>query len=200
MAHISTAEEIDIIKANKNKCKVYCEITPHHLLLNETILKTVENFGKVNPPLRTEKDNKRILQGILDGTVDTIGTDHAPHLLSEKLKNYPEAPSGFPGLETSLPLLLNEVNNGKFSLSRLVELTYGKATEIFNLKKRGKIQEGCFADLTVVDMNKIRIIEAKNFKTKAKYSPYEGITVKGDVIMTFVNGELKYKYKLLTFD
>ncbi len=193
LAHISTGEEIEIIKKNKDKCRLYCEVTPHHLLLNEVVLKITGNFGKVNPPLRSKKDNKKILQGILDGTVDTIGTDHAPHLLSEKLKNYPEAPSGFPGLETALPLLLNEVNKGHFSLNRLIELTSGNAAKIFNLKKRGKIIEGYFADLTVIDMSKTWKIEAKNFKTKAKYSPYEGMNGKGDVVMTFVNGELRFE-------
>lgn len=194
LAHISTAEEIDIIEENKDKCRVFCEVTPHHLLINEHILDEAGNFGKVNPPLRTKNDNERILQGIIEGTVDTIGTDHAPHLLSEKLKKYSDAPSGFPGLETSLPLLLNEVNKRNFALQRLVELTSGKSTEIFNLKNRGKIKEGYLADLTVIDMNKTWKIEAKNFKTKAKYSPYEGMTGKGDILMTFVNGKLKYEH------
>jgi len=195
LAHISTAEEIDIIKTNKNKCKVYCEIMPHHLLINEEILEKAKNFGKVNPPLRTQKDNERILQGINDGTVDTIGTDHAPHLLSEKLKKYTEAPSGFPGLETALPLLLNEVNKGNFDLLRLAELTSKNSAEIFNIKNRGQLKEGYFADLTVVDMTRTWKIEAKKFKTKAKYSPFEGITGKGDVIMTFVNGKLMFQNK-----
>ncbi len=193
IAHTSTAEEIDIIKANKNKCKVYCETSPHHLLINEEILETAKNFGKVNPPLRTKNDNKRILKGIIEGTIDTIGTDHAPHKKSEKLKIYNEAPSGFPGLETSLPLLLNEVNKGSFSLNKLIELTSLNSKNIFNIKKRGKIEEGYFADLTVIDFNKTWKIEAKKFNTKAKYSPYEGMTGKGDINMTFVNGKLKYK-------
>ncbi len=193
LAHISTAEEIDIIKANKEKCRVFCEVTPHHLLINEEILKTAGNFGKVNPPLRTEKDNKRIMQGIIEGTVDTIGTDHAPHLLSEKLKEYSQAPSGFPGLETALPLLINEVNKGSFDLKKLIEITSFNTAKIFNHINRGQIKEGYFADLTVIDMNKTWKIEAKNFKTKAKYSPYEGMSGKGDVVMTFVNGELKFE-------
>ena len=166
LAHISTAEEIDIIKENKNKCRVFCEVTPHHLLLNEEILEKAGNFGKVNPPLRTKNDNNRIMQGINNGTVDTIGTDHAPHLLSEKLKDYSEAPSGFPSIEISLPLLLNELNKGNFTLKKLTELTSGKSAEIFNLKNRGKIAEGYFADLTVADLNKTWKIEAENFKTK----------------------------------
>jgi len=194
LAHISTAEEIDIIKTNKEKCRVFCEVTPHHLLINEEILQTAGIFGKVNPPLRTEKDNKRIMQGIIEGTVDTIGTDHAPHLLSEKLKEYSQAPSGFPGLETALPLLLNEVNKGSFDLKKLIEITSFNTAKIFNHINRGQIKEGYFADLTVIDMSKTWKIEAKIFKTKAKYSPYEGMTGKGNVVMTFVNGELRYKH------
>ncbi len=192
LAHTSTAEEIDLVKNNKNKCNVFCETSPHHLLINEDVLKTAGNFGKVNPPLRTKKDNERILQGIIEATVDTIGTDHAPHQLSEKLKAYSEAPSGFPGLETSLPLLLNEVNKGNFLLNKLIELTSLNSSKIFKLKNRGKIEEGYYADITVIDMNKTWKIEAGKFKTKAKYSPYEGMAGKGDVVMTFVNGELKY--------
>jgi dihydroorotase len=192
IAHTSTAEEIEIIKSNKNKCRLYCETSPHHLLLNEDVLETAGNFGKVNPPLRTESDNKRILEAINEGTVDTIGTDHAPHLLTEKLKPYIEAPSGFPGLETLLPLLLNQVNNGAFSLEKLVELSSFNSSQIFNLPLRGKIKEGYYADLTVVDMNKQWKIEAQKFYSKAKYSPYENMTGFGDVEMTFVNGKLKY--------
>lgn len=192
LAHTSTAEEIDLVKENKDKCNVYCETSPHHLLINEEILETAGNFGKVNPPLRTKRDNERIMKGINEGTVDTIGTDHAPHQLSEKLKPYSEALSGFPGLETSLPLLLNEVNKGSFSLDKLIELTSLNSSEIFKVKGRGRIEEGFFADLTVVDMSKQWKIKAENFNTKAKYSPYERMTGKGDVVMTFVNGKLKY--------
>ena len=192
LAHTSTAEEIDLVKESKEKCNVYCETSPHHLLINEEILETAGNFGKVNPPLRTKRDNERIMNGIIEGTVDTIGTDHAPHQLSEKLKSYSEAPSGFPGLETSLPLLLNEVNKGSFSLDKLIELTSLNSTEIFKVKNRGRIEEGFFADLTIIDMNKTWKIEAQNFNTKAKYSPYEGMSGIGDIVMTFVNGVLKY--------
>ncbi|MCD6556188.1 MAG: amidohydrolase family protein, partial [Bacteroidales bacterium] len=124
----------------------------------------------------------------------TIGTDHAPHLLSEKLKEYSQAPAGFPGLETALPLLLNKVNKGSFDLKKLIEITSFNTAKIFNHINRGQIKEGYFADLTVIDMNKTWKIEAKNFKSKAKYSPYEGMSGKGDVVMTFVNGELKYKH------
>lgn len=195
LAHTSTGEEMDMVKENKEKCNLFCETTPHHLLINEDVLETAGNFGKVNPPLRTQKDNDRIMKAINEGTVDTIGTDHAPHQLSEKLKPYAQAPSGFPGLEVSLPLLLNEVNKGSFSLEKLVDITSFNSSEIFKLKERGKLEEGFFADLTVVDMEKEWTIESDKFLTKAKYSPYEGMQGKGDIEMTFVNGQLLYQNK-----
>lgn len=192
LAHISTAEELDLILQKKSKCRVYCEITPHHLLINEQILEKAGNYGKVNPPLRELYDNQRIMLGISDSTVDTIGTDHAPHTLSEKNQDYKLAPSGFPGLETSARLLLNEVNKGSFSLERFAELTSEKSAEIFNIQNRGKLSEGYFADLMIVDMTKTWTVRSNEFETKAKYSPYEGMSGIGDVVMTFVNGQLKY--------
>jgi dihydroorotase len=132
LAHISTAEEIELIKENKSKCNIFCESTPHHLLINESILYNIGNFGKVNPPLRTLNDNLRIMNGIHESVIDTIGSDHAPHLLSEKNKSYQEAPAGFPGLETLLPLLLNEVNKGNISLNKLIELTSYNVSKFSN--------------------------------------------------------------------
>jgi dihydroorotase len=151
IAHTSTAEEIEIIRQNKSKVNIYCEVTPHHLLLNDSVLAQAGNYAKVNPPIRTAADNQALWQGIADGTVDTIGTDHAPHLLTEKQRDYSQAPSGFPGLETALPLLLNEVNRGHLSLEKLTELTSLNAAEIFKLESKGKLQAGFDADLTVVD-------------------------------------------------
>ncbi|PID87962.1 MAG: hypothetical protein CSB06_02545 [Bacteroidia bacterium] len=196
IAHTSTAEEIDLLQeAKKKNPNIYCETSPHHLLLNEEILTTAGNFGKVNPPLRTSRDNQRILQGILDYTVDTIGTDHAPHLKTQKERPYAEAPSGFPSLELAMPLLLNQVNEKKITLERLIELTSLRTSEIFNLPQRGKLEEGFFADIAVIDRHKKWTIHAKNFRTKAKYSPYENFTGIGDVVMTFVNGKLLYSRK-----
>ena len=188
IAHVSTFEEIGLIRKHKCNNQVFCEVTPHHLLLNESILEKVGNIGKVNPPLRSEKDNEALWQAILDGTVDTIGTDHAPHTIEEKQQEYKKAPSGFPGLETGLHLLLNEVNKGNLKLEKLVKLTSKNPARIFQLGKRGKIKVGNFADLTVTDMNKKWKINASAFKSKAKYSPFDKMEVKGKIIMTFVNG------------
>lgn len=192
IAHTSVKEEIELIRANKNKAKIYCEVTPHHLLLNEDIIEKVGNFGKVNPPIRTNIDNKEIWKGIFDGTVDVIGTDHAPHRLDEKQKPYPIAPSGFPGLETNMPLMLNEVNKGNLSLNQLIKLTSYNSSKIFDLEDTGSLNIGNYADLIVIDMNKEWKIDPKQFKTKAKYSPFEGMSGKGDIEMTFVRGKRLY--------
>ncbi|NQV19657.1 MAG: dihydroorotase [Armatimonadetes bacterium] len=189
IAHISTAEEVELIRKYKNPNRIFCEVTPHHLLLNESILEKVGNFGKVNPPLRTEKDNTALWEAVYDGTVDFIGTDHAPHKLSEKILDYSRAPSGFPGLETGLHLLLNEVNKGNLTIEKLVELTSKNVAEIFDLKKRGDIKIGNYADLTVIDMNRKWKIDADSFNTKAKYSPFDGMEIQGKVVMSFVNGK-----------
>ena len=191
IAHCSTAEEINIIRKYKKNNPVYCEITPHHLLLNESILEKVGNFGKVNPPLRSEKDNITLWEAIHDGTVDFMGTDHAPHKREEKLLEYSKAPSGFPGLETGLHLLLNEVNKGNLSLQKLIEITSKNAAKIFDIKKRGEIKVGNYTDLTVIDMNKKWKIDSSKFKTKAKYSPFDGGEIQGKVKMCFVDGKRK---------
>ncbi len=199
IAHISTAEEIELIRKYKNNNRIFCEVTPHHLLLNESILEKVGNFGKVNPPLRSEKDNEALWKAINDGTVGTIGTDHAPHTLEEKQQEYSQAPSGFPGLETGLHLLLNEVNKGNLTLEKLIKLTSKNAAKIFDLKKRGEIKVGNYADLTVIDMNKKWKIDASKFKSKAKYSPFDGMEIQGEVIITIVNGKVEFFCSLPNF-
>ena len=192
IVHTSTAEEIEFIRQNKSKAEIYCEATPHHLFLNINILEKAGNFGKVNPPIREEKHRKGVYEGMFNGIVDTIGTDHAPHTLDEKTRPYPQTPSGFPGLETSLPLLLNEVVEGRLDLKKVKELTATNAARIFGLKNRGRIKEGYMADLVAVDLNKSWKIEPGKFKTKAKYSPFDGMEGKGSPVITFVKGKPYY--------
>tara|TARA_A100000164_G_C21929323_1_gene784773 strand:- start:452 stop:1744 length:1293 start_codon:yes stop_codon:yes gene_type:complete len=193
LAHVATAEEIELIKeAKKTNKKIFCEVTPHHLLITRNVLDKVENWGRVNPPLRDYKDNDRIYEALLDGTVDTIGTDHAPHQLSEKNEVYAKAPSGFPGFETCMPLLLNEVNKGNLELELVEKVTSKNSAKIFNLKDRGYIKIGYFADLVVLDMDKKLKVNPNNFLTKAKYSPFIDMNLKGDIYMTIVNGQIGY--------
>ena len=192
-AHIATAEEIELIQdAKKTNPNIFCEVTPHHLLITRQILDKVKNWGRVNPPLRDSEDNQQLYQAIWNGTIDTIGTDHAPHNINEKNKNYTEAPSGFPGFETCLPLLLNEVNSGNLSLEIIERITSKNSAEIFNLKNRGKLHEGYFADIVIIDLDKSFIVNPENFQSKAKYSPFIDMELKGNVFMTIVNGKIGY--------
>lgn len=186
IAHTSLAEEVEIIRKYKKNARLFCEVTPHHLFLTEEILHQAGNYGKVNPPLRSEKDRQALWQGIHEGIVDYIGTDHAPHTLEEKNRSYPEAPSGFPGLEINLKLMLNEVNKGNINLDKVIELSSSKAAGIFGLDSFGKIEVGAKAALTLIDMDKTWKIEASKFETKAKYSPYEGMQGQGDVVKVFI--------------
>ena len=188
ICHISTREEIELIKKYKNK-NIFCEVTPHHLTLEKSILDLIGNFGKVNPPLRTRDDNQVLWEAILDGTIDCVGSDHAPHTIDEKIENYINTPSGFPGLETTLPIIITEFNERKIPIKRLVELTSTKPAEIFKIKNRGKIKEGYFADLTVIDTESGFPIVAALFQSKAKYSPFDGLMTKAQIDTVFVNGK-----------
>ncbi len=192
LAHVSLKEELELIRNAKKRgsTNIYCEVTPHHLFINESILGQVGNYGKVNPPLRTAADNKAVEEAILDGTVDTIGTDHAPHGIDEKDKDYGLAPSGFPGLETSLGLMMQLVHSNKITLQKLTELMAANPADIFKIKDRGILKIGAFADITVVDPEKDWTVDPGKFKSKAKYSPYAGMILKGKVETTIVNGNV----------
>ena len=193
LAHISTREEIDLIRAAKaENPHVYCEVTPQHLFINKTILNTGGNYGKVNPPLRLAGDNKALQQAVIDGTVDSIGSDHAPHTPKEKKRPYAQAPSGFPGLETSLALMLQMVQSGQISYGRLQELMCTNPAEIFKMKKRGQIKPGFYADLILIDTAEQWTVQAADFETKARYTPYEGMRLTGRNRLTLVNGRVVY--------
>jgi len=190
--HVSTAEEIELIREYKKHFdNVYCEVTPHHLLLDQSAIEKFGNIAKVNPPIRETSDNVALWAAIADGTIDIIGSDHAPHEIEEKEKDYTQAPSGFPGLETTLPLMLNEVNKGRLSFRSLIELTSQNAAALFRIRSRAEIKIGYFADLAIVDMDKEWTIDCEDFFSKAHFSPFEGMTIKGKVIMTVVNGVLR---------
>ena len=182
ICHVSTKEEIELIKqAKKGGIKVYAEVTPHHLYLSESDYNHLGTLGQMNPPLRTISDNTALWEAISDGTIDTIGTDHAPHTLEEKSRPYPESPSGVPGIETSLPLLLNAYNNGKISLEKIVELTRTNIEMIFNLTKNN--------DWTIIDLDLIKKVKNENLKTKCGWSPFAGMKLKGWPIITICNNK-----------
>ncbi|MBN2461396.1 MAG: dihydroorotase, partial [Candidatus Cloacimonetes bacterium] len=193
ITHVSTAEEVELIRAYKAGNEIYAEATPHHLLLDESIIPRVGNIGKVNPPLRTKYDREALWRGIRDGTIDTIGSDHAPHQLAEKQENYQGAPAGFPGLETSLPLMLDAVQRGYMNFDLLADLIAGNTARIFALDNYGSIRVGKKADLVVVNVNGTTVVQPDHFCSKAKYSPFAGMILRGSVEMTIVDGEIKYR-------
>ena len=191
ICHLSTIESLKLVKkAKKEGCDITAEITPHHLFLNSDYLRLKGNFAKTNPPLRSNK--YKIGIGQLE-ELDMIGTDHAPHRIVEKNQDVWNAPPGVPNLETALPLLLTEFNRGNISLELIKRLLCENPSKRFNLKSKGFIKKGLDADFVVVDLKKEGIINPEYFKSKAKYSPFEGFEIQGMPVMTLVRGKVVMK-------
>jgi len=188
--HVSTKEGIGLIQeAKKAGMPVTCEVTPHHLFLTENDVEFLGNLGKMNPPLRSEQDLDALWTAINEGIVDCIGTDHAPHTMQEKEQEYSKAPSGVPGIETMLPLLLHAHTEERISLEKIAELCSENPARIFGLEGKGKIMEGFDADLTVVDLNKTTVIKNENLRTKCKWSPFNGLELNGKVEFAIIKGK-----------
>jgi len=190
--HLSSAAGLNaFVDAKKDGLPVTCEVTPHHLFLSSEHLKRLKTLALVDPPLRTQKDIRALWKALRQGLIDVISTDHAPHAIEEKrAASVWEAKAGFPGLETMLPLLLTQVNQGHLSLSTLVRATSERPAQIFSLKNRGRLVEGNHADVVAVDMNREYEIDASKFYSKAKYSPFDGWKAKGKPVKTIVDGNL----------
>jgi len=192
--HLSTSEEVKIIRKIKNTGLVTSETTPQHLLLNAPdIYDDIGSYAQMNPPIREKHHQEELWKGLFDGTINCIATDHAPHTIQEKNKPYGIAPSGMPGVETSLPLMLNQVNKGKITLQDIIKWMCENPAKIYQIKNKGFIKEGFDADIALVDLNKIKTIRAKNMQSKCGWSAFEGLEVKGWPIMTIVNGNIVYE-------
>lgn len=188
ICHVSTKKSLELInQAQFSGYNLTSEITPHHLFLDDSYFDKCGNLVKTNPPLR---DNENKLDMFYLNEIDIIGTDHAPHALKEKQKNVWDAPPGIPNIETTLPLILTQVNENKMSFGDIKRLLCENPAKIFNLQNKGKIEIGMDADFVVVDMEKEGVINPAEFKTKAKYSPFEGFKVKGMPVMTMVRGNV----------
>ncbi|HSX11304.1 MAG TPA: dihydroorotase, partial [Chlamydiales bacterium] len=181
IAHVSTREELDLIReAKRAGLPVYAEATPHHLFLTTQAYEKMGTCALVNPPLR--ESCAALWEAIGDGTIDTIGTDHAPHTLEEKRRPYGAAPSGFPSIELYLPLLLNAYHEKKISLAQIVSLTHTRPREIFHWPIND--------DVVLVDMNEKRTVDNAHLKTKAQWSPYAGMTLRGWPRYTILKGKV----------
>ncbi len=170
IAHASTPEGIDLAA----EAGATCEVTPHHLLLSRDDLDELDTFGRMNPPLRSEARREEVFERIADGTVDIIATDHAPHTREEKDAGIWDAPSGVPGVETMVPLLLDLARQDALSYERVRDLTATNPAEIFDLPDKGRIVEGYDADLALYDPDRTREIRGGELHSKPGWTPFEG--------------------------
>ena len=201
VCHIPSAEELKkVIEAKKDSSlnnemhPIYAEVTPHHLFLNEEIRESSERnkmLLRMKPELRKKSDNEFLWKAVNEGLIDTIGTDHAPHLIEEKLE---KVTFGMPGVETSLALMLNAYNEGRIKLSAIQKLMCENPAKIMKIAGRGKLKEGYYADVIVVDTEKEWIAGVDDMlESKCGWTPYENWKLKGKNIMTVVNGEIVYE-------
>ncbi|MDY6965471.1 MAG: dihydroorotase [Halobacteriota archaeon] len=192
VCHLSTKRGLELLKESSASV----EVTPHHLFLSEEDFKEHGSFVKMNPPLRGESNRRSLWHGLKDGSIDIIASDHAPHTKDEKSVDLPRAPSGVPGVETMVPLMLSAVKKGTISMDRFVSLTSFNPAKIFGLDRKGEIAVGKDADLIFVDMKNEREIEGGELHGKTRWTPFEGmkgifpekVILRGEVV--FDDGEI----------
>lgn len=190
--HLSTHEEVEMLRKNKPDW-VTAEALPNHLLLNTSDYEKQGALVQMNPPIRQPQDNDALWKGLKDGILDFIATDHAPHTLEEKKQTYPKTPSGMPGVETSLPLMLTQMVNGKCTLAEIQKwMCYGPA-QAYRIANKGKIIEGWDADLTLVDIEKTRPVRNEEIFSKSGWSPYAGWDLTGWPLYTIVGGHIVFE-------
>ncbi|WP_412989027.1 dihydroorotase [Pediococcus siamensis] len=195
VCHVSTKESIDLIRFAKSQgVHVTCEVTPHHLLLDETMIVGEATQYKMNPPLRSVQDRLACVAGLLDGTIDLIATDHAPHTAAEKKQSLSTAPNGIVGSETAFALLYTTfVKPGVWSLTQLIKWMSTAPQTLFQLNHVGQLHRGDPADIAVFDLKTATKIQASDFLSKGHNSPFIGQTVYGATVMTLVDGKLVYR-------
>ncbi|MFA5317755.1 MAG: dihydroorotase, partial [Dehalococcoidales bacterium] len=195
IAHASTAGSVELIRHAREKgIRVTAEVTPHHLTLTDEAVIGYETSAKVNPPLRTARDIKALIQGLKDGTISAIATDHAPHTGNDKLCEFALAPAGISGLETALGSLMGLVHRGDLDLITLIsKLTDGPAKIIGRDGELGTLAPGATADVTIFDPDSEWLVDTSTFASKGKNTPLAGSTLKGKVVATIARGQLVYQ-------
>ena len=190
--HITTKQEIDFLSQHKGN--ITFEITPQHLtIFAPDCYDKIGTYAQMNPPIRDKSHYDKLWYAVKNNFNDTIGSDHAPHLKKNKEKEYPNSPSGMPGVQTLMTVMLNHVNDGKLSLNQLINLVCENPVKIFGIKNKGFINEGFDADFTIVDMNKTIEIKNENIESKCGWSPFHGFKFKGTPVATIVGGNIKMK-------
>ena len=190
--HVTTKDEIDFLSQHKGN--ITFEITPQHLTIYAPdCYNKLGTYAQMNPPIRDKSHYDRLWYGVKNNLNDTIGSDHAPHLKINKDKTYPNSPSGMPGVQTLMPIMLNHINDEKLTLEQLMNFVCENPVEIFGIENKGFIKEGFDADFTIVDMNKKILIKNENIESKCGWSPFEGIEFKGTPVSTIIDGKIKMK-------
>ena len=191
--HLSTAEEVDFLRLEKPP-QVSCEVVPNHLFLSSDDYHQLGSRVQMNPPVRAPENASALWQGLQDSVIDIIATDHAPHTTEEKRQPYPLSPSGMPGVETSLPMMLTEVAGGQCTLQQIQEwMSYGPA-RLYGIPDKGLIAEGFDADLTLVDLERYRPVVNEEIFSRAGWSPYNGRQLTGWPVYTVVNGRVVFDH------
>jgi dihydroorotase len=189
--HMSTAEEAELLRQDKPSW-VTAEVTPQHLVLNTDAYKTIGTLAQMNPPLRSHHDNEVLWQALRDGVIDFIATDHAPHTLEEKAQTYPNSPSGMPGVETSLALMLTAAMAGKCTVPQVVNWMSTAVARAYGIPNKGAIASGYDADLVLVDLQNYRPVLQEELLTKCGWSPFTGWNLTGWAKTTIVGGQIVY--------
>ena len=185
--HVTTAAEIDFLARNKDVATV--ELTPQHLtLVGPEAYERLKGFAQMNPPIRDASQQPGLWRAIEMGVADVLGSDHAPHTKEEKARPYPASPSGMPGVQTLVPVMLTHVAEGRMTLERFVDLTSAGANRVFGTAGKGRLAEGYDADLTIVDLKARREIRHEDMATRSGWTPLDGLTAKGWPVMTIVRG------------
>ena len=189
LLHISTAEEVEMVRAAKQICgSISAETSVNYMWFCDSDYDTLGSKVKCNPSIKTHRDREALRLALKNGLIDTIGTDHAPHLETEKQRPYTTAPSGLPSIQQSLPVLLTIASQENIPLSRIASVFSEKAAEMFGIQDRGFIKEGCYADLVTIDPECTFTVDKNDLEYKCGWSPYEGTTLKGKIDTVFVNG------------
>jgi dihydroorotase len=187
--HVTSAEEMELLGDSKDVASV--EVLPQHLtLFAPDCYERLGTLAQQNPPIREKRHLEGLWKGIQNGTVDVLGSDHAPHTLQEKNQRYPNTPSGMPGVQTTVPVMLNHVNQGRLSLERFVELMTTGPRRVFGVKNKGLMKIGADADFTVVDLKAERTIENKWIASRSAWTPFDGMKVRGWPVATIVRGHV----------
>jgi dihydroorotase len=187
--HVTTAEEIAFLAGHKDVATV--EITPQHLtLVAPEAYERLKGLAQMNPPIREATHVAGLWRGISQGIADVLGSDHAPHTLEEKARPYPASPSGMPGVQTLLPVMLNHVAQGRLTLERLVDLTSAGAQRVFQTANKGRMAEGYDGDLTIVDLKEKRTLSHADMATRSGWTPFDGLEVTGWPRATIVRGKV----------